>query len=146
MCPRGLGIAVVGGYNETIVEKNTGIALSIPAPSAAGLPLASRPASSLRTTLSRDTANLDPAQAAARALAASSASLDAVTLSGEIDAVRYGSVLRSRRLTAVRGVGLSYDGLYYTQQVTHRIRAGEYKQRFTLRREGRGATTPVVPT
>ena len=40
----------------------------------------------------------------------------------------------------VRGVGKTYGGYYYVQQVTHRIKRGEYKQSFTLKREGRGAT------
>jgi len=46
----------------------------------------------------------------------------------------------------VRGVGSTYDGLYYVQSVTHRIRPGSYKQSFTLTREGVGSTVPrVVP-
>ena len=127
-----------------IVEPLTRTAIPIPAPSGIRPPLASRPATSLRTTIARDTANLSPAQGALRALMASSEVSDAVTANGELDAVRYGRALRSRRLVGVRGVGLSYNGNYYVQEVTHRIRRGEYKQSFTLRREGRGALTPLV--
>ena len=43
-----------------------------------------------------------------------------------------------------RGAGFSYDGDYYVKSVTHSIRLGEYKQRFTLTREGIGATVPMV--
>ena len=79
-----------------------------------------------------------------RALSTSSESSDAVAASGEIDAVRYGRVLRSRRLVGVSGAGLTYDGNYYVSQVTHRIRRGEYKQSFSLTREGHGSLTPLV--
>jgi hypothetical protein len=41
-------------------------------------------------------------------------------------------------------VGFSYDGFYYVKEVTHSIQLGQYKQRFTLTREGRGALTPAV--
>jgi hypothetical protein len=44
----------------------------------------------------------------------------------------------------VRGAGSSYDGDYYVQQVKHRIKRGEYKQNFTLLREGRGAASSRV--
>lgn len=64
---------------------------------------------------------------------------------GELDAVRYGDVLEARSLVGVRGAGWSFDGLYYVQEVTHTLRKGEYKQRFTLTREGYGSTVEVVP-
>jgi hypothetical protein len=127
-----------------IVEPFTKLAIPIPLPSGLHPPLASRPATSLRKTLSRNTANLNPAQAALRALSSATESADAVTASGEVDAVRYGQALRSRRLVGVRGVGYSYNGVYYVKEVTHRIKRGEYKQGFTLTREGRGALTPAV--
>ena len=47
-------------------------------------------------------------------------------------------------LVGVRGVGNSYDGSYYVKQVTHRLKLGEYKQSFSLSREGRGSLTPIV--
>lgn len=67
-----------------------------------------------------------------------------VTASGEIDTARYGSVLYARQLVGVRGVGYSFDGLYYVKSVSHSIRRGEYKQSFQLSREGLGATVPAV--
>ena len=66
-----------------------------------------------------------------------------VTASGEIDTARYGSVLYARQLVGVRGVGYSFDGLYYVKSVSHSIRRGEYKQSFQLSREGLGATVPA---
>ncbi|MCL4436292.1 MAG: hypothetical protein M1503_02870 [Thaumarchaeota archaeon] len=71
-------------------------------------------------------------------------STDAVTVTGELDGVLYGDILRARRLVGLRGVGYLHDGYYYVKNVTHRIKKGEYKQAFTLTREGLGSTTPVV--
>jgi len=130
----------------SVLEPFTRTAISIPVPSGLRPPLALRPAASLRTTIARDTANLNPAQGALRALAGSTESSDAVRGTGEVDAVRYGRALRARRLVDVGGAGFSYDGTYYVQEVHHRIRRGEYKQSFTLTREGRGALTPFVLT
>lgn len=130
----------------TIVEPRSRVTIPIPVPSALRPPLASRPTVSLRRTLPRDTANLDQTQAALEAVANSTAAADAVTGSGQLDAVRYGQVLRARRLVDVRGVGYSYDGRYYVKQVTHRLKRGEYKQSFSLSREGRGALLPTVVT
>lgn len=67
-----------------------------------------------------------------------------VTASGEVDTARYGSVLLARQLVGVRGVGYSFDGLYYVKSVSHSIKRGEYKQSFQLSREGLGATVPAV--
>ena len=38
----------------------------------------------------------------------------------------------------------TYDGLYYVDSVTHNIKRGEYKQSFTLSRDGLISNTPVV--
>jgi hypothetical protein len=67
-----------------------------------------------------------------------------VTASGQLDALRYGEVLAPRALVDLRGVGATYDGTYYVKSVTHAISRGEYKQRFTLNREGVGALAPAV--
>jgi hypothetical protein len=128
----------------SIIEPLTKVAISIPLPSSLHPPLARSATPSLRKTILRNTANLNPMQAALRAIATSSQTSDSVTATGEVDAVRYGQALRSRRLVGVRGVGDSYDGIYYVKQVTHRIKPGEYKQSFTLTREGLGALTPLV--
>jgi hypothetical protein len=72
-------------------------------------------------------------------------SSDAITVSGSLDVVRYGRVLRSRMIVGVRGAGLAYDGLYYVNSVTHNIKRGEFKQSFQLSRDGLISNTPVVP-
>jgi len=59
-----------------------------------------------------------------------------VTGTGTLDVARYGRVLQSRKLVGVRGAGRAYDGVYYVKSVTHNLKRGEYKQSFTLAREG----------
>ena len=83
-------------------------------------------------------------QAYGEAQATTDSSTDAVTATGELDGLSYGDVLRARKLVGLRGVGFLHDGYYYVKNVTHRIKKGEYKQSFTISREGLGSTTPVV--
>lgn len=89
---------------------------------------------------------LNYAQALARAQAETDKSTDNVlTASGSLDVTRYGDILTARSLVGLRGAGYMHDGMYYVKSVTHSISsAGEYKQNFTLTREGRGSLTPVV--
>ena len=65
---------------------------------------------------------------------------------GTLDVLRYGRVLKPRQLVGVRGVGPAYDGLHYVESVTHNIKRGEYKQSFTLSRNGLLSTVPTVPS
>jgi hypothetical protein len=69
---------------------------------------------------------------------------DAVSGKGQLDVLRYGSILKARSLVGVRGAGLAYDGLYYVKSVTHSIKRGEYKQSFELTRNGLISTLPRV--
>jgi hypothetical protein len=115
------------------------------------IPLSRKPAlrsqSHLRQIWLEDVGGLTEAAARARAQARTDASLDqVVTASGELDAVRYGRLLKPRQLVGVRGVGESYGGMYYVKQVSHTIDidAGTYQQSFTLTRSGVGSLTPVV--
>jgi len=59
---------------------------------------------------------------------------EVITANGSLDVLRLGRVLRSRQLVTVAGAGLPHDGLHYVRSVTHEIRSGEYKQKFTLSR------------
>ncbi|NPD27108.1 hypothetical protein [Corallococcus exiguus] len=114
-------------------------------------PLASQPAlvsqARVRTSLLEDVPDGAGYIAAfSRAQGQTDSSTDQVlTGTGELDAMRYGDLLRPRSLVGVRGAGFGHDGIYCVRNVTHSIRPGEYKQRFTLAREGLGALTPVVP-
>ena len=78
-------------------------------------------------------------------LARQSLTADAVTANGTLDVVRYGRPLKARELVGVRGAGMAFDGLYYVKNVTHTIQRGEYKQSFTLTRNGLISTVPAVP-
>jgi hypothetical protein len=116
-----------------------------PLPSLRIPPLVPAPAPARRTVRLRQTANQNPGDAATSAVATTTRTPDPVTGEGELDAVRYGTVLRARRLVGVRGAGFSYDGLYYVRKVTHTVARGEYRQRFTISREGTGSLLPVLP-
>jgi hypothetical protein len=95
---------------------------------------------------SRRPAGLNIAQTIARAQAMTDTSTDnVVTASGTLDALRYGRILKPRGLVGLRGVGISYDGFYYVKSVGHSISKGEYKQRFTITRDGTISQSPVVP-
>ena len=112
------------------------------------VPLASQPAwlthrANLRRTQFR-AAGLSITEAFARAQGMTDANSDVVTAEGELDALRYGDILRARGLVGLRGAGYSYDGTYYVKRVTHIISRGSYTQRFTLARDGLGALLPVV--
>jgi len=92
----------------------------------------------------RESANESAATAATAAVAAVTRTPEPIEAHGEVDSVKYGKVLRARKLVGVRGAGTSYDGFYYVRKVTHTLRPGEYRQSFTLSRDGTGALLPVV--
>ncbi|MBD2099875.1 phage late control D family protein [Leptolyngbya sp. FACHB-261] len=108
------------------------------------IPLVKQPAlqsqSRVRRIQFRETGR-DNLQASAYAQAMIDRSVDeVVSVSGELDTLRYGDLLQPRGVVGLRGVGYSYDGRYYVKKVTHRLRHGEYKQSFTITREGLGTT------
>ncbi len=108
-------------------------------------PLGVLPTPIANITVLKDTAKLNPMQAISRGLAEAKRSQDSVSASGSLDVLRYGRVLKARQLVGVRGAGLAYDGLYYVQSVTSTLRRGEFKQSFTLTRNGLISITPRVP-
>ena len=133
------------GTEGAFVEPFTKSSLPIPPlPSLRIPPLAPNSTPARRKTLMRQTASQNPAQAATSALAAATRTPDSVGGQGKLDTVRYGHILRARRLVGLRGAGESYDGLYYVRGVTHTVARGTYTQDFTLGREGTGALLPVV--
>lgn len=83
-------------------------------------------------------------QAMGEAQAQTDRSMDTVKVEGELNTAKYGLPLMARGLVGLRGVGFSYDGLYYVKQVKHMIKTGDYSQKFTLTREGTGSTVPLV--
>lgn len=90
------------------------------------------------------TAKYTPVKAALIALAKAARSTDAVSGTGSLDVLRYGHILKARRLVGVRGAGPAFDGLYYVKSVTHNIKRGEYKQSFTLSRNALVSTVQKV--
>jgi hypothetical protein len=131
-----------------VQDRNTNEVLSVQTAASTRPPLASQPAwavqSCVRTRQLRQS-GLNTMQAFTQAQAETDSSTDkVVTVSGDLDAARYAALLKPRGLVGLRGAGFSYDGFYYVKSVTHNIRRGEYKQSFTLTREGLGAISPVV--
>lgn len=128
----------------SVTEPNTGVELPLELPSLLAVPPVLRPATPLRKSIARKTAGLDPATALLEGVADAARGSDAVRLSGEVDGVRYGNVLRSRKLVGIRGMGLTWDGLYTVDQVTHRLQPGGYSQSFALKRSGFVSASPLV--
>lgn len=91
------------------------------------------------------TARLSLVRAALVGLAKAAKTSEAVSADGTLDVLRYGHVLKARKLVSVRGAGMAFDGLYYVKSVTHSIKRGEYKQSFTLTRNGLISTLQKVP-
>jgi hypothetical protein len=83
-------------------------------------------------------------QAIMMGLARAAQNAEAVSCEGSLDVTRYRNVLQARQLVGVRGAGPAFDGLYYVKSVTHKIKRGEYKQDFSLTRNGLVSTVPTV--
>jgi len=84
-------------------------------------------------------------KAALIAMAKASKKAEAVTARGSLNVLRYGQVLKARKLVGLRGVGIAFDGLYYVKSVTHQLKRGEYKQDFELTRNGLVSTLRSLP-
>ncbi|MGH8082011.1 MAG: hypothetical protein ACREP7_15665, partial [Lysobacter sp.] len=133
----------------TINDPVTGripIPIPIPAVSIFQPPLGARPTPPLKMVLSRDTGGDSVPFTIKKVLGRLlKGSANAITATGSLDVLRYGHVLRSRMMVGVRGAGLAYDGLYYVDSVTHKLKRGEFKQSFQLSRDGLISLTPKVP-
>jgi hypothetical protein len=122
------------------------IPLPVPVPNISLLrpPLGARIPVPLKVEFNDDVAKKNAVQAIAQALAKTAESTDAVTANGTLDVLRYGQTLKARQIVGVRGGGLAYDGLYYVRSVTHNLKRGEFKQNFTLSRDGLVSLTQTV--
>jgi hypothetical protein len=129
-------------YNQ---ETKVPIPIPIPAITPLNPPLGAVPAVPKKLKWIEGTGKYSPVRAAMIGLAQASQTADVVSGSGSLDVLRYGRPLRARELVGVRGAGRSFDGLYYVKSVTHDIKKGEYKQSFTLSRNGLISTIPQVP-
>jgi hypothetical protein len=131
----------------TILDPVTGkIPIPIPVPNVSFLhpPLGLRLTPPAKIQFPDDMANLDPAEALKRIFGLMLDNADAITGNGSLNTPRYGGILKTRSVVGVRGAGPAYDGFYYVNSVTHNIKSGEYKQSFTLSRDGLISQTPVV--
>jgi hypothetical protein len=131
-----------------IQEQMSKLVFPIPIPDVTPMnpPLGVLPPIPPKITFLDDTAKLKPWMAAMRGIAYAAQHSDAVFGQGSLDVARYGRVLKSRGLVGVRGAGEPFDGLYYVASVNHTLKRGEYKQSFTLARNGLLSTLPKVPT
>ncbi len=94
----------------------------------------------------KDTAKLSPGLAIMRGFARAVQSADVVSGDGSLDVLRYGQPLRARSLVGVRGAGPAFDGMHFVDSATHKIKPGEYKQSFVLKRNALISNLPLVPT
>lgn len=127
-------------------DADTGLALPVRTFTGLRLPLSrSRGGALERQVLPRRRGGIGFPQALALAQGRTDASQErTITAEGELDSLRYGRILQSRRLVDVRGVGDSYSGTYYVKRVTHELEEGSYRQRFMLARHGLGGLLPLV--
>ncbi|HEY7187351.1 MAG TPA: hypothetical protein VH436_12430 [Vicinamibacterales bacterium] len=121
--------------------------IGIPIPDITPLnpPLGLVPPLPIKITALDNTAQMSPLSALMSGIAYAGQHSDSVFGTGRLDVARYGRLLKSRQLVGVRGAGLPFSGLYYVKSVTHDIKRGEYKQNFTLARNGLISTVPSVP-
>lgn len=121
------------------------IPVPIPDVSLLNPPLGAIPPLSFRQESLPDTTKMTLPQALLFGLSRAANSSECVVGQGTLDVTRYGRLLKARQLVGVRGAGRAFDGLYYVRSVTHEIKRGEYKQSFTLTRNGLVSTVPRVP-
>jgi hypothetical protein len=131
----------------TILDPITGkIPIPVPIPNISFLhpPLGVRLTPPSKIQFPEEFANLSVTDALKKAFGLMLDNADAITGNGSVNTTSYGAILRTRSVVGVRGAGPAYDGFYYVNSVTHNIKSGEYKQSFTLSRDGLISQTPVV--
>ena len=130
-----------------IQNQLTKVPIPIPIPDITPLnpPLGLLPPIPLNFEPINESAKYSPIRAAVIGLTKAARSSEAASASGSLNVARYGQVLKARRLVGVRGVGEAFDGLYYVRSVTSKIKRGEFKQDFTLTRNGLISTVSQVP-
>jgi hypothetical protein len=61
-----------------------------------------------------------------------------VVATGHLNGLRYGHVLRTRKLVTVKGLSDSHSGTYYVRKVRHHLTARTYDMNFELVRNALG--------
>jgi hypothetical protein len=128
--------ATLYAFMVRIPETTFGIPIPVPSVGLLRPPLALKQPIPFKVQPVNDVFRHGPIRGAAIALAKAAQSQDALTGQGSLNVLRYGRILKSRSLVDVRGAGRAFDGTYYVRSVTHAIKRGEYKQNFSLSREG----------
>jgi len=123
-------------YLMLIRDEAIPIPIPIPIPDVNPLspPLGKRMPMPLQVQPLRGVSHYNPVQAIMVGLARAARASEVISGSGSLNVMRYGRLLKSRRLVEVKGAGYPHDGLHYVRSVTHNIKPGEYKQSFTLAR------------
>ncbi|HEV7310301.1 hypothetical protein [Ensifer sp.] len=129
------------GFSKTLHlillhNAKTKIPIPIPVPDINPLspPLGRRMPVPLRAETVTGLSKFTVPQAAMYGLAKAARAAEVITGSGTLNVLRYGRPLKPRRLVEVRGAGTPHDGVHFVRSVTHLIKAGDYKQNFTLSR------------
>jgi hypothetical protein len=129
------------GFKKTqwvmiIQESSLHIPLPIPIPDVSPLspPLGAKQPMPLAIRPLVGMAKFNPLQAAAIGLARAAETADVVGGHGTLDVLRYGMVLPLYNTVEVRGAGITFDGTYFVDTITHTIKRGSYKQGFGLTR------------
>jgi hypothetical protein len=130
-----------------IQDRTTKVTIPLPIPDVNPLqpPLGVFPPIPTKFDLMKETAKLSPIAALGKGVARAAGTADAVEGSGSLDVLRYGRLLKARKLVGVRGAGPAFDGLYYVKSVTSTLKKGEFKQSFSLTRNALVSITPAVP-
>lgn len=130
-----------------IQNQLTRIPIPIPIPNINPLqpPLGALPTPLSNIKILKDTAKMNAMQAISAGFEVARKSQDSVSANGSLNVLRYGRPLKARGLVGVRGAGIAYDGLYFVKSVTSSLKRGEFKQSFTLTRNGLVSLTPRVP-
>jgi hypothetical protein len=130
-----------------IQNQQTRVPIPIPIPPINPLqpPLGALPSPIAEIRNMKETAKMNPMQAISKGLSEATTSQDSVTATGTLDVLRYGEILRARRLVGVRGAGQPCDGLYYVDKVTSTLRRGEFRQEFELTRNALIPFSQTVP-
>ena len=126
------------------ITRKIPIPIPVPNVSATKPPLGLRPTPPAKIEMHNRGAQLQPEEAARDILSFLMNNSTAISGSGSLDVMQYGQPLQARAVVGVRGAGISYDGLYFVDSVTTNIKKGEYKQNFSLSRDGLISNTPVV--
>lgn len=126
-------------------EPNTHFPIPIPVPNINPIspPLATKMPAPLKIKRMTGLDRYSVLQATAIALATAAAGANVVAGSGSLNVVRYGTILAARTIIEVRGAGITFDGQYFVESVTHSIKPGSYTQNFALSRNALIASRPA---